>query len=143
MLNYEALRARHVDNEEMVNIAMPFNQGEYFIAQGGANRSLNEHFMTLDKTIPRFKAWLGQSKGIDIVLINKFGLRAQGLQPSDPAQYHAFGTPVLAPCKGIVETSVDGHPDMEVPQMDRQNMLGNHVIVNCKGFCSNGAFQKR
>jgi hypothetical protein len=130
-LGVGALTGRNPAGESVADIAMPLPSGIYLVAQGGANRSLNEHFMTLDESVPRFAAWRGQSKGLDIIRIDRFGLRATGLLPEDPAEYYTFDTPVLAPCDGPVVEALDGVRDMPVPQMDREHMLGNHVIVQC------------
>jgi murein DD-endopeptidase MepM/ murein hydrolase activator NlpD len=48
--------------------------------------------------------------------------------------YMTFGTPVLAPCQGKVAKVVDGHPDMTVPEMDREHMAGNYVALNCGDY---------
>jgi hypothetical protein len=128
------LKGRSPAGESVVNIAMPLPKGTYLVAQGGSNRSVNDHFMTLDETVPRFAAWRGQSKGLDIIRIDRFGLRATGLLPEDPAEYYTFDTPVLAPCDGRVVEALDGVRDMPVPQMDREHMLGNHVIIQCGDF---------
>ncbi len=119
---------------DVVDIASPLESGTYLVAQGGSRQVINGHLMTLDTSVPRFAAWRGQSMGLDRVRLNGFGLRANGLQPSDPTQYFAFGTKVSAPCNGRVVQAVDGIADMTVPQMDRANMLGNYVILNCGDF---------
>ncbi|MGJ5621545.1 peptidoglycan DD-metalloendopeptidase family protein [Sulfitobacter sp. MF3-043] len=119
---------------DVVDIASPLENGTYLVVQGGSNRIVNDHFMTLDTSVPRFAAWRGQSKGLDIVRINALGLRANGLQPREPERYYAFGAKLLAPCSGRVAAAVDGIPDMMVPEMDPANMLGNHVIIDCGDF---------
>ncbi len=42
-----------------------------------------------------------------------------------------YGVPVYAPCTGLVVIAMDGLPDMPVPQMDRDHMAGNHVLLRC------------
>ena len=113
---------------------MPLAQGRYLIAQGGSNKTVNEHYTTLDQTVPRYAAWRGQSKGLDIIKIDRFGLRASGLWPENPLAYYSYDAPVLAPCDGSVVEALDGIRDMPIPQMDREHMLGNHVIIRCDGF---------
>jgi Peptidase family M23 len=133
-LGVAGLKGRSPAGQTVVNIAMPLAQGSYLVAQGGSNKTLNEHYTTLDETVPRYAAWRGQSKGLDIIRIDRFGLRASGLLPENPAEYFTFDTPVLAPCDGPVVEALDGIRDMPVPQMDREHMLGNHVIIQCEGF---------
>lgn len=56
-----------------------------------------------------------------------------GLQPTELSAYVIYGVPVYAPCTGVVEVAIDGLPDMPVPQMDREHMAGNHVLLRCAG----------
>lgn len=60
------------------------------------------------------------------------GFRACGILPADPARYTIFGEPLYTPCAGQVIAAVDGVEDMPPPQMDRQHMAGNYVILNCE-----------
>jgi murein DD-endopeptidase MepM/ murein hydrolase activator NlpD len=87
--------------------------------------------MTLDTSVPRFRAWRGQSYGVDIVQLDPFGLRARGVQPADPKAYRIYGARVLAACAGQVVLAVDGLPDMQVPEVDREHLAGNHVLLRC------------
>lgn len=133
-LGFDGMNGRSAAGQTIVNVAMPLTKGSYLVAQGGSNRTVNEHYATLDVTVPRYAAWRGQSKGLDIIRIDRFGLRSSGLLPENPAEYDTFDTPLLSPCDGPVAEALDGIRDMPVPEMDREHMLGNHVIVNCDGF---------
>jgi murein DD-endopeptidase MepM/ murein hydrolase activator NlpD len=68
---------------------------------------------------------------VDLVRINRAGLRVAGLLPADPAAYLIYGDPVFAPCRGRVVVAEDGAADMPPPQVDRAHMAGNHVILEC------------
>lgn len=133
-LGVYAINGRTPPEIDLVDIASPLEKGTYLVAQAGSNRIVNDHFMTLDANVPRFAAWRGQSKGLDIVRINALGLRADGLQPEEPERYYSFGLKLLAPCNGRIAAAVDGNPDMTIPEMDRAHMLGNHVIIDCGDF---------
>jgi Peptidase family M23 len=133
-LGIAGLNGRSPAGQTIANITMPLAQGSYLIAQGGSNVTVNEHYTTLDETVPRYAAWRGQSKGLDIIRIDRFGFRSSGLLPENPAEYFTFDTPVLAPCDGPVAEALDGVRDMPIPQMDRGHMLGNHAIIQCDGF---------
>ena len=87
---------------------------------------------TLDASMPRFHADRGQSYGVDVVKLDEWGFRANGLQPREPTAYDIYGTSVYAPCDGVVLIALDGLPDMQVPQVDREHMAGNHVLLRCK-----------
>jgi hypothetical protein len=114
-----------------VDLAMPLGPGRYLVMNGGTTEAINAHLFTL--TAERARAFRGQSYAIDIIGINEFGLRADAISPVDPQAYLIYGTPVLAPCTGIAVLVIDGIADMPVPQMDRDNMTGNSVTLDCNG----------
>ena len=116
---------------KVVGLAFPLTSGTYLIVNGGSEISVNAHLMTLDPAIPRFRAWRGQSYGVDFVEIDLFGVRAHGVQPSEPSAYFIYGAEVIAPCTGVVIAALDGLPDMQPPQADREHMAGNHVLLRC------------
>lgn len=126
-----ALRSRTLPPVPAVRLAFPLGPGHYLVVNGGSDISTNAHLMTLDTSVPRFRAWRGQSYGVDMVQLGPFGLRARGVQPSDPKAYRIYGARVLAPCAGHVVLAVDGLPDMQVPEVDREHLAGNHVLVRC------------
>lgn len=128
-----ALAARTPPQASLVELAFPLDAGTYFVVNGGSHMSINAHMKTLDATVPRFQNWRGQSYGVDIVEIDALGLRAPGLQPTNPSAYRIYGAQVLAPCAGEIVTAVDGLPDMQVPLADNDRKAGNHVIVRCRG----------
>ncbi len=115
----------------VVNLAFPLERGRYLVVNGGSSISTNLHLETLDTDVPRYRAWRGQSYGVDIVALDGFGLRARGVQPADPRAYVIYGARVLAPCAGQVIIAVDGLPDMQVPEVDRDHLAGNHVLLRC------------
>ena len=133
----------------VVNLAFPLGAGRYLIVNGGSGSSTNAHLETLDASEPRFRAWRGQSYGVDLVQLDGLGLRAKGLQPADPRAYRIYGARVLAPCAGRVVLAVDGLPDMRVPEMDSEHMAGNHILLRCAeadvliGHLSPGSVQVR
>lgn len=144
-----AWRSRTVPTLPVVNLAFPMGPGRYLVVNGGSDSSTNAHFETLDTSVPRFRDWRGQSYGVDLVQLDGLGMRTKGLQPADPHAYRIYGAHVLAPCAGRVTLAVDGLPDMQVPQMDREHMAGNHVMLRCEqadvllGHLSPGSVQVR
>ena len=60
----------------VVNLAFPLEPGRYLVVNGGSNSSTNAHLETQDPEVPRYRAWLEQSYGVDIVALDGFGLRA-------------------------------------------------------------------
>ena len=126
-----ALRSRTAPPVSAVTLAFPLEPGVYLVVNGGSDINTNAHLMTLDASIPRFREWRGQSYGVDIVKLDALGLRARGVQPADPNAYRIYGVRVLAPCAGQVVLAVDGLPDMQVPEVGRDHLAGNHVILRC------------
>ena len=118
----------------VVDLVFPLGAGDYLIANGGATENVNAHFLTLAPRTQRQAAYRGQSFGVDIVKLGRFGLRARGWRPSDPGEYEIFGTAVLAPCSGEVIKAEDGMPDMPVPVADSSKLEGNHVVLQCGDY---------
>ena len=112
-----------------VDLTFPLGSGTYLVVNGGSQALTNAHLGTLEGE--RFAPYRGQSYGVDLVRINRVGLRVPGLLPSDPTAYFIYGDPVLAPCRGRVVFAEDGAADMAPPQADRAHMAGNHVILEC------------
>lgn len=119
-------------NVDIVDLALPFGTGTYLIAHGGSHPVINGHLRTLDQDVEGYRPWRGQSRALDIFRLTTLGLHTtDGLKPADPAAYATFAAPLLAPCDGTIARVVDGLPDMPVPEMDRANMAGNFVAVEC------------
>jgi hypothetical protein len=115
----------------VTDLTFPLAHGTYLIVNGGNHSLINAHLKTLDTTVPRYRAWRGQSYGVDIVSVNGFGLRAPGLRPSQPSDYFIYDVSVLAPCSGEIIHALDGLSDNRVPETDREHMAGNHLILRC------------
>jgi Peptidase family M23 len=128
-----AVAGRSPQAGALVDLAFPLEGGTYLVVNGGSDMSVNPHLMTLDASMARFYAYRGQSYGVDIVKLDEWGFRANGLQPPEPGAYFIYGMPVYAPCSGVAMVAMDGLPDMPVPQMDREHMAGNHVLLRCAG----------
>jgi hypothetical protein len=99
--------------ERTLDLTFPLQAGTYLVANGGGNTLVSAHQKT--RTDERYHAWRGQSDGVDLVRIDRFGRRARGMRPSDPAAYFIFGDTVYAPCAGAVVTALDGIPDQRPP----------------------------
>ena len=112
-----------------VPLKFPMRGGTYLVVNGGGNTLINAHLATLEGE--RFKAYRGQSYGVDLVRITRLGLRARGMVPAEPTLYAIFGDTVYAPCTGTVVRTETDHPDMPPPQPDRRHMAGNYVLLDC------------
>lgn len=115
--------------EETVDLAMPLGPGSYYVVSGGGTQAINVHLATL--TGAQFAPWRGQSFAVDIIGIDGLGLHATGIAPREPSAYVIHGAEVRAPCGGEVLFARDDLPDLPVPEVDRDNLAGNHVLIAC------------
>lgn len=115
----------------VVDLAAPLAPGTYLVANGGAAPAINAHAELLDQTVARHRRYWGTAHGVDLIALDRLGLRADGVLPVDPRRYEIFGRNVVAPCAGTVVVAVDGLRDMPVPMVDRRHLAGNHVILRC------------
>ena len=128
--SYAVLGHRPFSGVVSITLTFPLRGGPYLVAAGGSNALVNPHLLTLG---PAYRAHRGQSFGIDLVALGRWGSRDSGIASSDPSDYAIFGRPVNAPCDGTVVRAFDGAPDMPVPIRSRDPLEGNHVIIDCDG----------
>lgn len=126
-----AIDGRTPPPADIVDIANPFGPGVYLVGSGGGSELVNAHLRTLDPSVPRYRAWRGQSYALDFFGLNDWGTRARGFSPGDPARYAIFGAALHAPCAGKVVAAQSASPDFQVPKQDKVNRLGNYVILEC------------
>lgn len=116
---------------EQVDLAFPLTDGDYYVVWGGSHPTTNRHLGVLDDE----SAYRGQAYAHDIVELNWFGARAEGLQPTDPSDYEIFGARVVAPCAGTVARAVDERPDVDAPTPDEDSPPeGNHILLDCGDY---------
>lgn len=130
-LIWQAINGRTPPHGPTVDLDFPFRGGTYYVANGGSNELVSAHVQTL--TGGRFRDYRGQSYGVDLVKLDRWQRRAQGLAPRDPRAYLIFGDAVYAPCEGVVVRTEDGLHDLPPPELDRNHMPGNFVLLECAG----------
>ena len=112
-----------------VRLASPLKNGVFYVVNGGYSILINPHMKTLD--CGALRGYRGQSYALDIVKLNRYGFRAQGVWPRDLAGYEIFGEPVVAPCEGKVLFTESRLPDRIPPEVDRLKPAGNFVYLEC------------
>ncbi len=117
-----------------VDLAWPLGPGIYLVANGGRLPAINAHAALLDPSHTLHAGFRGSSYGVDLIEVDRWGFRAGGIMPADPARYLIFGTPVLAPCAGQVILAKGDRPDMQVPELDDGHPAGNYVLLRCNGI---------
>jgi hypothetical protein len=130
----EAWRGLAMPVGPVADLALPLPPGRYAVANGGADVALSPHIRNLAPETELQRRLRGQSYAIDLVALNRVGRHARGLEPRDPARYAIWNLPVLAPCAGRVVRSLDGRPDMPVPEPDAKVLAGNHILLRCGRF---------
>ncbi|TCM78080.1 M23 family metallopeptidase [Rhodovulum steppense] len=132
--SWAAISARQIPQGQAIDLGWPLAPGIYLVANGGASPSINAHAALIDPSHPLHAGFGGSGYGVDLIAVNRWGIRTAGIQPSEPSAYAIFGTPVLAPCAGEVVMAVDDRPDMTVPLVDDGYPAGNHVLLRCAGI---------
>jgi murein DD-endopeptidase MepM/ murein hydrolase activator NlpD len=122
-LMQEAIRARTPPAGEIINLAMPFPIGQYYVANGGSDEIVNAHLRTLPRATTGQRNYWGQSYGIDIIATDHRGLTA------------SQATPIMAPCYGRVVFARDGVADgSPVDFASPTARAGNFAILRCGAF---------
>ncbi len=127
---FSALSGWRRPGGEPVRLAFPLRGGTFAVASGGSHPLLNPHLEPPPRA--RARGWLAQSHAVDLVALNRWGMRARGLQPASLDDYAVFGAAVVAPCDGGVVDAVDGLPDRVPPASDPDHLAGNHVVLACR-----------
>lgn len=119
--------------ENLQAMRFPLADGTFLVVNGGNDIRVNAHLKVLDASEPHLASWRGNAHAVDLVAIDAWGRRANGLfLPSDLSAYRSQGWPVLAPCAGDVLVAVDGVGELQPPNIDPQAPpSGNHVLLAC------------
>ena len=122
-VSFQALIARTPPSGEMILLASPLEAGAYYVANGGSREILNSHLRTLPRATTGQRIYWGQSHGVDITAMDRWGLMA-----SEP-------TAVLAPCAGRVVRAHDGEADGgPVNLASATARAGNYALIRCGQF---------
>lgn len=110
-------------HSEAVDLSPPLADGTFMVVQGGNNPLVNYH-----------NTYAPQRFAIDIVALDEFGRRADGIQPAELDDYVIHGMPVVSPCAGEIVELVDGLPESTIGATNADNPAGNHVVLRCAGI---------
>lgn len=111
------------DNDKAIELDFPLKNGVYSVGHGGSHTSINYHH-----------SHPSQKYAYDILQINVWGLRAQGLTPPELQQYAIYESTLYSPCTGEVTAAVDQYEDIAPMKSESEvaEAAGNHVIITCK-----------
>ncbi len=124
-LIFQAFKGRNYHEEAFV-MEFPLKNGDYYVASGGSNRLLNNHFGRGSRS---------QQFALDINKLEGFGKIATGLGSATNDKHFIFGTPVYAPCSGRVlalENNVADNKGSDL-NVDASKGQGNFVVLDCNG----------
>jgi Peptidase family M23 len=116
-----ALRGRKAPGSTL-NLSFPLRGGTFHVGQGGASRLVNYHF-----------PHPSQRYALDILCLNRLGIRARGFYPRQVERYAIWGAEIVSPCDGVVMVATDGFPDLSPPESDPQHPAGNCVAIETAG----------
>jgi len=108
--------------EEAVALRFPLKEGVYIAGHGGGNPLINYH--NVSET---------QEYALDLLKLNAFGTRAEGIRPEQLDRYAIYADTVHSPCRGRVEKAVSRRPEYAPPKRDEEPPAGNHVVLQCRG----------
>lgn len=106
---------------DSVALSWPLRGGTFKVMHGGSSTLTNNH-----------AGIEAQKYALDILAIDRFGLRASGIGPADLNAYVIFDTPIHAPCAGEVIAARDGMSDT-APVTERSQLAGNFAAIFCNG----------
>jgi murein DD-endopeptidase MepM/ murein hydrolase activator NlpD len=122
-ISSQALSAGIAPAGEIAAFSMPFQEGRYYVANGGSQDILNTHLRTLPRATTGQRNYWGQSYGVDITAMNRWGL------PTNTTKT------ILAPCAGRVVRAHDGDADGGLVDLSSPTArAGNYALIRCGKF---------
>lgn len=102
-----------------IDLASPLRGGPYYVAHGGGATLLNNHHT--NRT---------QAYALDIAELSAFG--HDDAFSDNLHDYEIYGDNLYSPCSGTVFQAVGNLEDLIPPETDRENLAGNHVVIDCE-----------
>jgi hypothetical protein len=116
-LAWTALRWR--PRGEVLHAEFPLKNGTFNVVHGGAFWLSNYH-----GAVAKFQRY-----ALDVVKLNRFGVRATGLCPLPLERYAIYSEPVYSPCDGIIAAACNDIPDQPPGVFVKKLSAGNHVWI--------------
>jgi hypothetical protein len=111
----QVVMAMTPSSADAVKMPSPLD-ADVIVIQGGASPLVNHHFLLR-----------AQRNALDLDVV-KNGKLING-PPTELKSYACFGAPIHAPFAGTVAIAVNDRPDMAIGKMDREQIVGNHVVL--------------
>jgi hypothetical protein len=110
--------------DDAVTIAPPFEDGEWQVLAGGRSTLVSHHYMPMTPQ---------QRYAIDF-LVTRDGGTYEG-DADDPASYHAWDEPLIAPADGVIVDVENDLRDWPIGgrETDDERARGNYVVIDIGG----------
>ena len=105
-------------SEDTIVLEFPMKNGSYYVLHGGSHNVINHHYPVL-----------GQRYALDIVKLNKIGMRSNKITPAKKSDYYIFSEDLFSPVTGTVIEAENGIDDAPKLNIDRENPAGNHLYI--------------
>jgi hypothetical protein len=102
-----------------VDLTPPFRTGTFVVAHGGSVAWINYH-----EAIDPYVA-----HALDIMKLDKFGRRANGILPNELGAYTIYGSEVTSPCVGTIIRVINDVEDSPVFGGNSEHPGGNQVAI--------------
>ncbi|GAA0448510.1 M23 family metallopeptidase [Lentibacillus halophilus] len=112
--------AGYSTNDKAIELEFPLHNGIYYVAHGGDSTEINHH-----NEHPE------QQYALDIVQLNKIGVRAAGIYPKELDRYEIYGAKLVSPCSGEVVDIRKNMSDLNPPETNSEHPKGNYVQIKC------------
>lgn len=110
-----------VDDDEALHLSFPLKDGTYYVGHGGSSTEMNYHY-----------AYEPQQYALDILQLNRLGMRAKGLYPDTLENYVIFEKPIHSPCSGDILDVENNMINLTPGEADSDQPLGNFVALQCE-----------
>lgn len=104
--------------QEEVDLTYPLKGQSNYVIHGGSTIALNYHGI-VDQ----------QKFALDIVGLNDWGFRAEGILPKQLNDYAIFGNTVYSPISGSIVSATDSLRDQTPPERFPERPTGNHIWI--------------
>jgi len=108
--------------DDAINLVFPLKDGTYYVGHGGASSLINYHH-----------TYEPQKYAIDLLKLNQFGTRANGIYPKQLEPYAIYGDTLYSPCTGEVAEVTNDATDLTPGEMEPEQPFGNYVGIVCEG----------
>jgi len=109
---------------DTIELVSPLRNKQYIVLHGGSSPFINGHYHVKP-----------QNYALDIVGLGSFGMRSSSFAGgTDLNDYAIYGDTVYCPCDGTVAIAVDEFEDLSPPITDKENLAGNHILIECDGI---------